>query len=214
MLRQALDEANSRSATETDSLIADTQEPSYSTHNNDDDSDGSESGSYEDDDYIIRGWQDGIAAVPEVGLLEKAWRVIKGCFVVVVNVENVWDSPNLNRPEGVSRRDRYVVLFWFFILATSYATERSTFKLLVDRTGPFRLIAVEMLTFTHALMLGLGMFISAVSRKDFSIAPLGIPIVDVGRKCHKMFFFGYISSYTGTTSDKLLFHLIHSNGTS
>lgn len=189
MLRQALDAANDyrpevQGSTETDSLLPDTQEQSYAatsaTHDEYDQL-SEESRSYEDEeDYLIQDWQENsIANAAEVGILGKAWKGIKACFVLVVNVENLWDSPQMHGPQA-SRRNHLVVLFWFFILATSYACERSTFKLLVDRTGPFRLFAVEMVTFIHALMVGTGMFISAVSRKDFKMQPLGIPFVDVG----------------------------------
>jgi hypothetical protein len=51
------------------------------------------------------------------------------------------------------RTRNLIVLFWFVVLASSYAAERSTYKLLVDRAGPFRLLAVEMVTFTHSVML-------------------------------------------------------------
>jgi hypothetical protein len=51
------------------------------------------------------------------------------------------------------RTRNLIVLFWFVVLASSYAAERSTYKLLVDRAGPFRLLAVEMVTFTHSIML-------------------------------------------------------------
>jgi hypothetical protein len=51
------------------------------------------------------------------------------------------------------RTRNLIVLFWFVVLASSYAAERSTYKLLVDRAGPFRLFAVEMVTFTHSVML-------------------------------------------------------------
>jgi hypothetical protein len=37
-----------------------------------------------------------------------------------------------------------------------------------------------MVTLTHALMIGTGMLISAISRKDFSMQPLGIPFIDCG----------------------------------
>jgi hypothetical protein len=197
MLRQALDAANgqqqqaepdARGVTETDSLLPDTQEQRYAaTSTNDEYDQLSESRSYEDEDYLIQDWQERTDATPEVGILGKAWNGIKACFIIVVNVENLWDSPAMHGPQ-ISRRNHLVVLFWFFILATSYACERSTFKLLVDRTVPFRLFAVEMVTFMHALMVGMGMFISAVSRKDFTMQALGIPIVDVGRKLSLLFY--------------------------
>ena len=191
MLRQALDAASglqqnneleAQSATESDSLLPGSQDQLYAaTSISNDEYDLSVSGSYEDEEYIIQEWDDETESVPEEGLLEKAWKRIKACFILVVNVENLWDSPAMHGPQ-VSRRNHLVVLFWFFILASSYACERSTFKLLVDRTGPFRLFAVEMVTFMHALMVGTGMFISAFVRKNFSMQALGIPIVDVGRK--------------------------------
>jgi hypothetical protein len=195
MLRQALDaaqgqqqqsECESRSATETDSLLPESQQDQMygaASSNMDEEDEGAETGSYEDDDYIIQDWQEGAGAVEEASLMEKAWKKTKGCFFLVLNVENLWDSPSMNGAQvSRSRRNNFVVLFWFFILASFYASERCTFKLLVDRTGPFRLFAVEMVTFSHATMVGGGMLISAISRKSFRMQPLGIPIVDVGRK--------------------------------
>ena len=191
MLRQALDAANGKEQpldpvygghSETESLLLETQDQSYAATSANDDYDSNESQSYGDEeDYLIRNWQEQSEATPEDGVLQKIWNAMKACFFLVVNVENLWDSPTMHGPQ-VSRRNHLVVLFWFFILASSYASERYTFKLLVDRTGPFRLVAVEMVTFIHALLVGMGMFISACSRKDFSMQALGIPIVDVGRK--------------------------------
>lgn len=109
-----------------------------------------------------------------------AWTMFKGCLTVVINVENVWDSPTTSQGREIRRRNHYVILFWFFILAISYTAERVSFKLLVDRSGPFRLLAVEAVAFVHALMVGGGMLAFAISRKDFSMQPLGIPLVDVG----------------------------------
>jgi len=205
MLRQALDDAakgqqqeealrqqqsldgDIPNASEADSLLQNfAQDANYASTiaKADDDSD---SRSYDDEDedaYLMEDWHDeeGSIIEPAPSFLDKVWNAIKSCFILVVNVENLWDSPSLNGAPEVIRRNHYIVFFWFFILAISYALERSTFKLLVDRTGPFRLFAVEMVTFTHALLIGIGMFISALSRKDFSIHALGIPVVDVGRK--------------------------------
>ena len=109
-----------------------------------------------------------------------AWTMFKGCLTVVINVENVWDSPTTSQGREIRRRNHYVIMFWFFILAISYTAERVSFKLLVDRSGPFRLLAVEVVAFVHALMVGGGMLAFAISRKDFSMQPLGIPLVDVG----------------------------------
>lgn len=110
----------------------------------------------------------------------RVWSLIKGCFTVVINVENVWDSPTTSQGREIRRRNHYVILFWFFILAISYTTERVSYKLLVDRSGPFRLLAVEVVACTHAILLGCGMLVFAISQKKFTIQPLGIPVVDVG----------------------------------
>ena len=106
------------------------------------------------------------------------WSSIKECFMVVINVENVWDSPATTEGYESRRRNHCIILFWFFILATSYTMERVSYKLLVDRSGPFRLLAVEVVMLTHALMVGCGMLILKDSRKEFTT--LGIPLIDVG----------------------------------
>lgn len=133
----------------------------------------------------------------------KAWNMIRNAFLVVANVENLWDSPMINNggnnndnnhnhapsQAALRRRSYLVVLFWFFVLAGAYASERSTFKLLVDQAGPFRLFSVEMVTAVHAMMLGFGMLSSNIYRRMSGEAqdasskiPLGIPMVDVGCK--------------------------------
>jgi hypothetical protein len=130
-------------------------------------------------------------------LLQRSWSCLKNSFFVVANVENLWDSPpDVNNhdsttteygthtpttpPQRRSRKSNLVVLFWFVVLATSYSGERSTFKLLVDRAGPFRLFAVEMVTGLHAIMLGLGMGASRFLNGQSQSVPLGIPVIDVG----------------------------------
>eukprot|EP00536_Pseudo-nitzschia_multiseries_P001987 jgi/Psemu1/283405/fgenesh1_pg.26_\ len=121
-------------------------------------------------------------------LVIRVWKLTKGCFTFVVNVENVWDSPapiggqggRFSGSRSVGRRKKYVIIFWFVVLASAYTTERVSYKLLVDQSGPFRLLAVQMVVFAHAVLAGLGMLLSAISRRDFAMLPLGIPVVDVG----------------------------------
>lgn len=192
MLRQALDDAakqehNQRSTQAEDLNQGESQrllrnnphEQSYASMSAQIES---EAGSSYEDEYLVGSWQEDDNSIqePTQSSLERLWHFMKSCFVLVVNVEQLWDSPSQAVSPEISRRKHYIVFFWFFILASSYATERTSFKFLVDQSGPFRLFAVQVLTFCHAFMLGLGMFISAVSRKDFSIGPLGIPVVDVG----------------------------------
>jgi hypothetical protein len=112
--------------------------------------------------------------------LYKFFSCIHGLFLVIANVDNLWDSPTHRR----SRKTWCVVSFWFTMLATAYALERTTFKLLVDRTGPFRLFSAVVLTATHAMLLSLGMVISRLVKKTWGrgFKTLGIPLVDVGCK--------------------------------
>lgn len=144
----------------------------------------------EDDDKSV----DEQAGVPSIFV--KLWDGIKTLVRVVANVENLWDSPppptlaNSYSQTATSlehrrhRRNQYVVLFWFVVLASSYAGERSTFKLLVDRAGPFRLFSVQMITCSHAILLGCGLVVRYYvwmrrpqsDRQRFK--PLGIPLVD------------------------------------
>jgi hypothetical protein len=147
---------------------------------NDNDDDDEEDYLLDDDFQSERTGGSSIHSLREYhdGLPTRIWKTIKGCFMLVVNVENLWDAPGQGRQ--VSRRNHCVILLWFVILAVSYTAERTTYKLIVDRTGPFRLFSVEMVTSMHAFMVGLGMLISATYRKDFSWQPLGIPVVDVG----------------------------------
>jgi hypothetical protein len=235
MLRQALDAAakgeqqeqeqqggiEPQRASEKDSLLPSnlTLDANYSsTRSAQHGDDGSETRSYdeeEDERFLMEDWHDEEGSEAEIvpTLFTKTCEAIKSCFILVVNVENLWDSPSQNNEHvrEISRRNHYIVFLWFFILAISYALERSTFKLLVDRTGPFRLFAVEMVTFTHALMIGLGMLISAFSRKDFSIHALGIPVVDVGRKLmHSILFLP--SFFSGSMVETPLFFSSCSDG--
>ncbi|KAL3945520.1 MAG: hypothetical protein SGBAC_000419 [Bacillariaceae sp.] len=189
MLRKALDAASpnsdqigtgeSRNAGENDPLLrSDQDQPGYTTTNSDADAEGSESRSYDDEYAMMEQWNDdNLSEGSDVGFLTRFWKATKEITVLIVNVDNLWDSPTTR---NVSRRNKAVVFFWFFILSFFYTTERTIFKFLVDRAGPFRLFAVELVAASHALMVGIGMLISAISRKDFAMSSLGIPIIDVG----------------------------------
>ncbi|KAL9183067.1 hypothetical protein ACHAXT_004854 [Thalassiosira profunda] len=90
---------------------------------------------------------------------------------------------------GTATRNRTAAIFWFIFLFTSYASERSTFKLLVDRVVPFRLFSAELILGAHALLTGLGMLIGKLlcksEEKGFQSSEtsgfgLGLPLADVG----------------------------------
>ena len=92
---------------------------------------------------------------------------------------------------GTSTRNRTAAIFWFIFLSTSYASERSTFKLLVDRVGPFRLFSAELILGSHALFTAMGMLIGHFFRKEKkehegNTFGLGIPLADVG--CELFFY--------------------------
>eukprot|EP00550_Attheya_septentrionalis_P002560 CAMPEP_0198287208 /NCGR_PEP_ID=MMETSP1449-20131203/6100_1 /TAXON_ID=420275 /ORGANISM="Attheya septentrionalis, Strain CCMP2084" /LENGTH=632 /DNA_ID=CAMNT_0043985131 /DNA_START=92 /DNA_END=1990 /DNA_ORIENTATION=+ len=109
-------------------------------------------------------------------------RATRTCFSVLVDVDNVWDSPGMG--ERAAGRNKWGALFWFVVLGTSYATERSSFKLLVDRAGPFRLFSAEVITGVHALVVGIGMLLARICRKKKPNAveakTFGLPLADIG----------------------------------
>jgi CRT-like, chloroquine-resistance transporter-like len=152
-------------------------ETRHRLRSNDDDSSTASS-----DDYSSSSSSEEEVIVP---LHERLWRGLKTLVRVVANVENLWDSPHLNHQQHppslaarqLRRRNQYVVLFWFVVLASSYAGERSTFKLLVDRAGPFRLFTVQMITGTHILLMGTALVISYYRQRARFMA-LGVPLVD------------------------------------
>ena len=173
----------------------DTEDDWNNNDNEDDNDDEDENETDEDDDETD---DDDENKGPQCW--ERTWIHVKNAFLLVANVENLWDTPDDqcrtddtddNDHEGLWRRrttdrndheqqsqqqqqrharrrrhNNLIVLFWFVVLATSYAGERSTFKLLVDRAGPFRLFSVEMVTSTHAILLGLGLWIARCVRQQ------------------------------------------------
>ena len=143
--------------------------------NNQADNDDAESLDYDEEDSTSYTSED-LPDEERGPCMERCWMGVKECFATIADVDNLWDES-----EGhITRRNRLVVLLWFFLLATAYAGERSTFYLLVDRTGPFRLFTAVVITSCHALLLGLGMMISSMQRREFTFQSLGLPIVDVG----------------------------------
>lgn len=100
-------------------------------------------------------------------IFKKLWRDTLYIARIVANVDDLWDSPG---PPNTARRNKALVLFWFFVAASSYAGERSTFKLLIDRVSCYRLVAVQIVCLLHAILS------SGVT--DFRRS-LGIPLVDV-----------------------------------
>jgi CRT-like, chloroquine-resistance transporter-like len=70
--------------------------------------------------------------------------------------DNAEDDEWIRWYKANRRRNNTIVLFWFVVLAASYATERSTFKLLVDNVEPFRLISAQYVTLMHAILLCIG----------------------------------------------------------
>ena len=146
----------------------------------------------------------------------KCARKMKSVAVIIADVDNVWDSPEdsttsnnsfnrSRRNNGNARssmvydvitggtstiRNRTAAIFWFVILSISYASERSTFKVMVDRVGPFRLFSAEVILGLHVLFSSLAMscwnmFWKNKKEKEFgsrygSGFGLGLPLADVG----------------------------------
>lgn len=168
----------------TNSETEDSHLDVLSEEEDDDDDDVDDEG--DDDSDELPPVQDAEDSV--TSCLQRLYGGIKSAILIVANVENLWDEVE---PDGVSRtsntqstglrrRNHIVVLFWFFILAASYAGERSTFKLLVDHAGPFRLMAVEMVTAAHAILLAFVMFATFLFGRSRNLPSLGVTLIDVG----------------------------------
>eukprot|EP00591_Stephanopyxis_turris_P014340 CAMPEP_0195535432 /NCGR_PEP_ID=MMETSP0794_2-20130614/44255_1 /TAXON_ID=515487 /ORGANISM="Stephanopyxis turris, Strain CCMP 815" /LENGTH=612 /DNA_ID=CAMNT_0040668571 /DNA_START=35 /DNA_END=1871 /DNA_ORIENTATION=+ len=111
---------------------------------------------------------------------------IQDTILILIRVDSVWDSPVITG-EGVasdgsisisgggtlssfnsgniSTRRKLGVLVWLSVLVLAYTAERYTFKVLVDRVGPFRLFAGEVLTGFHAMVLGMIIFVPGLVRR-------------------------------------------------
>lgn len=118
-------------------------------------------------------------------------------------------------------RNRAAVLFWFLLLSLSYASERSTFKLLVDRVGPFRLFSAELIVGGHAVLLGFIVLVGEEWRRrqkkdeghDLAANGLPIPLADIGCKLfHLKVCQTLISIMVFYSIDTLIFLFILSDG--
>ncbi len=146
----------------------------------------------------------------------KLARKVRAVAVIIADVDNVWDSPensagSSNNSSNRSRRannnnnggnrmvydvitggtssirNRTAAIFWFIVLSISYASERSTFKIMVDRVGPFRLFSAEIILGLHVIFSSLAMiFWNIFWNKDEKGSSygsgfgLGLPLADVG----------------------------------
>lgn len=197
MLRKALDAAENQKPGEWSSLdqgrtylygtTAESQEVSQTgfedsaSHDNSSTIESENEDNIDDEDDDNESWEEDEenSGGEPATFAQNIWNRIKSCILIIANVENLWDDP----PDPQNRRlSQMIVLFWFVVLACGYASERTTFKLLVDRAGSFRLFAVEMVTVVHALLLGTFMFLSSCFKRNepSSKVQLGISVVDVG----------------------------------
>lgn len=215
MLRQALDAAEGKkkqeeeeaaaaavaaaltAPTETSSLDGGAARkraarPKYGAVDDDEEDDSVGEDEDDDDGEYSDEWEDEEDEEEEEkppSTLVKMWQAVKSFILIVANVDGLWDSTESS--SAIPSRTRLIVLFWFVVLAGSYALERSTFKVLVDKAGPFRLFSVEMVTAIHSMLLGIGLIFSCCLNRGGSNnngwdgrssdrIGLGISIVDVG----------------------------------
>jgi hypothetical protein len=73
-----------------------------------------------------------------------------------------------------------LVLFWMAVMAMSFACERLTFKALVDRAGPFRLVAAESVAGLHTLILGAAIAVTSIKSRSFSFDVLNLSMSNIG----------------------------------
>ena len=88
------------------------------------------------------------------------------------------EIPSLSVEKRVTFRHKLGVLFWFLVLAIFYALERCSFKVMVDRMGPFRMVVGgEVVVAVHALITGtwIGLrWLCKKSKRNTTMLPLHI----------------------------------------
>ena len=96
------------------------------------------------------------------------------------------DPPSLSSEEPrVTLSHKFVVFFWFLILAFFYGLERFSFKVLADRMGPFRLVVGgEIVLMMHALMAGSFVLLRWIFSRKSNSKPASkmamLPISEIG----------------------------------
>ena len=103
---------------------------------------------------------------------------LKQAYIFLFKVdEDVWGSPNVNHKHKIA------VNVWLVAFSLGYATERSTFKVLIDHAGPFRMFAAEAITGLYAICVGFVLFTQALIDKScFTCYGIDFPLVDIGGK--------------------------------
>lgn len=126
----------------------------------------------------------------------KLYVLVRDAVILITDTDAVWDSPAYaKRPRSgsiqsysftgekhVTFRHKVVVLFWFIVFITFYAIERFSFKVLVDRMGPFRMVvAAELVLGVHGALGGGWALLRYLCKKKKSRKPgFMIPLADIG----------------------------------
>ena len=126
----------------------------------------------------------------------KLYGLVRDAVILITDTDAVWDSPAYaKRPRSgsiqhytftgekhVTFRHKVVVLFWFIVFITFYALERFSFKVMVDRMGPFRMVvAAELVLGVHGALGGGWALLQYLCRKKKSKnRGFMIPLADIG----------------------------------
>jgi hypothetical protein len=126
----------------------------------------------------------------------KLYNLVRDAVILITDTDAVWDSPAYaKRPRSgsiqhytfagekhVTFRHKVVVLFWFIVFITFYALERFSFKVMVDRMGPFRMVvAAELVLGVHGALGGAWVLLQYLCRKKKSKKRgFMIPLADIG----------------------------------
>lgn len=126
----------------------------------------------------------------------KFYVLVRDAIILITDTDAVWDSPahekrqrsgsiqsyNFSEEKYVTLRHKILVLFWFFVFITFYTLERVSFKVLVDRMGPFRMVvAAELVLAIHGLVGGVWALIRFFCKTKNPKKPVVmLPLADIG----------------------------------